>query len=81
MARQGDTLENPATGERLVFRRATADSGGALLSFAFRLELDRWQSLRAQARCGASRRESKRGRAIPSATRANSPSRPSLRCL
>lgn len=35
MARQGDALENPVTGERLVFRRTTADSGGALLSFAY----------------------------------------------
>jgi len=35
MARQGDTLENPVTGERLVFRRTTADSGGALLSFDY----------------------------------------------
>src|SRR5213593_1389201 len=35
MARQGDALENPVTGERLVFRRTTADSGGAVLSFAY----------------------------------------------
>src|SRR2546430_127435 len=31
MARQGDALENPVTGERLVFRRTTPDSGGAVL--------------------------------------------------
>jgi len=35
MTRQGDALENPVTGERLVFRRTTADSGGAVLSFAY----------------------------------------------
>jgi len=35
MARQGDTLENPVTGERLAFRRTTAESGGAVLSFAY----------------------------------------------
>jgi len=35
MARQGDTLENPVTGERLLFRRTTADSGGASLSFNY----------------------------------------------
>jgi mannose-6-phosphate isomerase-like protein (cupin superfamily) len=35
MARQGDALENPVTGERLVFRRTAADSGGALLSFDY----------------------------------------------
>jgi mannose-6-phosphate isomerase-like protein (cupin superfamily) len=35
MARQGDALENPVTGERLVFRRTTTDSGGAVLSFDY----------------------------------------------
>ena len=35
MARQGDALENPVTGERIVFGRTTADSGGAVLSFAY----------------------------------------------
>src|SRR5712691_11526547 len=35
MARQGEALENPVTGERIVFRRTTADSGGAVLSFAY----------------------------------------------
>ena len=35
MARQGDVLENPATGERLVFRRTAADSGGAVLAFDY----------------------------------------------
>jgi mannose-6-phosphate isomerase-like protein (cupin superfamily) len=35
MAQQGDALANPVTGERIVFRRTTADSGGAVLSFAY----------------------------------------------
>ena len=35
MARPGTTLENPATGERLEFRRTTADSGGAVCSFDY----------------------------------------------
>jgi mannose-6-phosphate isomerase-like protein (cupin superfamily) len=35
MARQGDALVNPVTGERLVFRRTTADSCGTVLSFAY----------------------------------------------
>ncbi len=35
MARQGDALANPVTGERIVFRRTTADSGGTVLSFAY----------------------------------------------
>jgi len=35
MARPGDALENPLTGERLVFRRTTADSDGALLAFDY----------------------------------------------
>src|SRR5438132_1077272 len=35
MARQGDALVNPATGERLVFRQTTAESGGAVLSFEY----------------------------------------------
>src|SRR2546422_1953992 len=35
MARQGDALENSVTGERLVFRRTTADSGGAVLLFDY----------------------------------------------
>ena len=35
MARQGDTLENPVAGERIVFRRTAADSGGAVLSFDY----------------------------------------------
>ncbi|HEV3229017.1 MAG TPA: cupin domain-containing protein [Solirubrobacteraceae bacterium] len=33
MARPGDTLENPHTGERIVFRRTTAETGGELLEF------------------------------------------------
>jgi mannose-6-phosphate isomerase-like protein (cupin superfamily) len=35
MARPGDALENAVTGERLVFRRTAADSGGAVLSFDY----------------------------------------------
>ena len=35
MARPGTTLENPVTGERLVFRRTTADSRGAVCSFDY----------------------------------------------
>jgi len=35
MARPGTTLENPVTGERLVFRRTTADSHGAVCSFDY----------------------------------------------
>jgi hypothetical protein len=35
MARPGDVLENPVTSPRLVLRRTTADSGGALLSFDY----------------------------------------------
>lgn len=31
MARAGDELHNPVTGQRLVFRRTTADTGGDLL--------------------------------------------------
>jgi uncharacterized RmlC-like cupin family protein len=40
MARQGDELVNPVTGERIVFRRTTAESGGAVLSFAYFLPAD-----------------------------------------
>jgi len=35
MARQGEALENPVTGERIVFRRTTVESGGAVLSFEY----------------------------------------------
>jgi quercetin dioxygenase-like cupin family protein len=31
MARAGDTLENPVTGQRLIFRKTTGDTGGSLL--------------------------------------------------
>ena len=31
MIRSGDTLENPVTGERIVFRKTAADTGGALV--------------------------------------------------
>ena len=31
MARSGDTIENPITGERIVFRQTSAETGGALL--------------------------------------------------
>ena len=33
MARAGDVLENPVTGERIVFRRVAADTNGELLLF------------------------------------------------
>jgi uncharacterized protein YndB with AHSA1/START domain len=33
VARAGDVLENPATGERLVFLRTAADTGGELLEY------------------------------------------------
>ena len=33
MAHAGDTIENPATGERIVFRKTAADTGGELLLF------------------------------------------------
>jgi mannose-6-phosphate isomerase-like protein (cupin superfamily) len=35
MSRPGDALEIPVTGERLIFRRRAADSGGAVLSFEY----------------------------------------------
>jgi mannose-6-phosphate isomerase-like protein (cupin superfamily) len=35
MARAGDRIENPVTGEQVVFRVTTADSAGALLSFDY----------------------------------------------
>ncbi len=31
MARAGDTLENPVTGQHLIFRKTTGDTGGSLL--------------------------------------------------
>ena len=33
MARAGDVLENPATGERLTFLRTAADTGGDVLEY------------------------------------------------
>lgn len=33
MAQAGDVIENPVVGDRLVFRRTTAETGGALLEF------------------------------------------------
>ena len=33
MARAGDVLENPATGERLVFLRTAAETGGEVLEY------------------------------------------------
>jgi mannose-6-phosphate isomerase-like protein (cupin superfamily) len=33
VARPGDVLENPATGERIIFRRTAADTGGELLRY------------------------------------------------
>lgn len=35
MARPGDVLENPRTGERIVFRQTSADTNGELLQFDF----------------------------------------------
>jgi quercetin dioxygenase-like cupin family protein len=37
VARPGETIENPVTGERLTFLRTAADTGGALMSFEFTL--------------------------------------------
>jgi hypothetical protein len=31
MARAGDIIENPGTGERIVFRKTAADANGELL--------------------------------------------------
>jgi len=33
MAKQGDVIENPVTGERIVFRRTAAETGGELIEF------------------------------------------------
>ena len=33
MARQGDVIENPVTGERIVFRKTAQDTNGELLQF------------------------------------------------
>ena len=33
MARSGEVLENPATGERVVFRRTAAETGGDMLEY------------------------------------------------
>ena len=33
MARAGDVLDNPATGERLTFLRTAADTGGEVLEY------------------------------------------------
>jgi quercetin dioxygenase-like cupin family protein len=33
MAQAGDTIENPVTGERIVFRQTSADTNGELLQF------------------------------------------------
>lgn len=35
MAHAGDVLENPSTGERIVFRKTAADTNGELLQFDF----------------------------------------------
>ena len=35
MAKTGDTIEHPVTGERVTFLKTTADTGGALLRMAF----------------------------------------------
>lgn len=38
MAGQPDSIENPATGERITFRRRAADTDGALLEFELTME-------------------------------------------
>lgn len=38
MARSGDVIENPVTGERIVFRQTAADAGGELLEFELVLQ-------------------------------------------
>jgi len=35
MAKPGDVIENPRTGERIVFRQTAAETGGELLQFDF----------------------------------------------
>jgi mannose-6-phosphate isomerase-like protein (cupin superfamily) len=35
VAQTGEVLENPATGERVVFRRTAADTNGELLEYEF----------------------------------------------
>jgi mannose-6-phosphate isomerase-like protein (cupin superfamily) len=35
MARAGDVVENPATGERIVFRKTTGETNGRLLQFDY----------------------------------------------
>jgi mannose-6-phosphate isomerase-like protein (cupin superfamily) len=35
MARPGDTIENPITGERIIFLQTIEDTGGELLRFEF----------------------------------------------
>lgn len=37
MARDGDTLDNPVTGQRIVFRKTATETGGELLEMEFRL--------------------------------------------
>ena len=38
MAKQGDVIENPVTGERIVFRQTSADTNGELLQFELYLK-------------------------------------------
>ncbi len=38
MARQGDVIDNPVTGERIVFRQTSADTNGELLQFDLYLQ-------------------------------------------
>ena len=40
MARAGDVIENPIRGERVVFRRVAADTGGELVQFDFFMKPD-----------------------------------------
>lgn len=38
MAYAGQILENPVSGERIVFRKTASDTGGELLAFALFLQ-------------------------------------------
>ena len=41
MAYRGQTLENPASGERITFRRTSAETGGELLAIDLELPANR----------------------------------------
>ena len=40
MAYAGQILDNPVSGERIIFRRTAADTGGELLAFDLELQPD-----------------------------------------